>query len=141
MNEEQIQLGFPITRNAKDTLELFNELINLDGIIPREKNDYEKREGLTQPLTTSNQHSICITHSYINITEWFVKILERLNADWLHWIEKSTCYGDHIRAGRERVKELIENGLGLRVAQVGNATAKTGGSTDGNTGRLFFKES
>ena len=75
-----------------------------------------------------------------------MKVLARLNAVYLQWVEKSTTYGDHIRAGRERVKSIIEygldglDGLGLRVAQVGNATAKTGGSTDGNTGREFFKE-
>ena len=119
MDEEIIENGFDITRNAEDTLKLYFDLIDLDSNIPREKKDYDRRGGLTQqPLTTSSQHSICITHSYINTTEWFVKVLARLNSPWLHWIEKSSVYGDHIRAGTERIKEIIENGLGLRVAQV-----------------------
>ena len=145
MKEDRIREGFNITRTAEETMKLFIRLISNndddDLTVPRAKNDYDEREGLTQPpLTTSDQHSICITHAYINVTEWFVKVLARLNAEYLHWVKKSTVYGDHIRAGESRVKKIIENGIGLRVSQVQDATAKTGGSTDGNTGRTFFKQ-
>ena len=145
MKEDSIREGFNITRTAEETMKLFIRLISNndddDFTVPRAKNDYDDREGMTQtPLTTSDQHSICITHAYINVTEWFVKVLARLNAEYLHWVKKSTVYGEHIRAGEARVKIIIENGRGLRVSQVQNATAKTGGSTDGNTGREFFKQ-
>ena len=59
-----------------------------------------------------------------------MKVLARLNVEYIHWVKKSTVYGDHIRAGELRVKKIIENGIDLRVSQVQDATVKTGGSTD-----------
>ena len=90
MKEDRIREGFNITRAAEETMKLFIKLISNndddDLTVPRAKNDYDEREGLTQPpLTTSDQHSIYITHAYINVTEWFVKVLARLNAEYLHW--------------------------------------------------------
>ena len=73
-NREKVLEGFPINRSAKDTLKLYNELVEEDGTIKTKKDDFETREGLTQqPQTTSDQTSITVTHSYINGTIWFLK--------------------------------------------------------------------
>ena len=89
MNEEQILLGFPISTTVNLITALYDQLVTPDGDIPRIKNDYEIRRRLTQqPITTSNQWSICVTHSYINCTEWFIKLLSRLNAEYHQWVEK-----------------------------------------------------
>ena len=90
------------------------------------------------PITTTNQWPICITHSYINCKHWLIKLLSRLNADYHQWVEKSNCYGDHIRAGNDRVKKIIEDSTGLRVDQVCGPLGKGGGATDGNTGRTIY---
>ena len=139
MDEEQIVLGFPISTTADLVLALYHQLMTPEGDILKEKDDHEIRRGLTQqPITSSDQWSICVTHSYINCTEWFIKLLSRLNAEYHRWVEKSNCYGDHIRAGNERAKKIIEDETGLHVKQICGTLGKGGGSTDGNTGRRFF---
>ena len=140
MNVDRIKEGFPITRSAEETLNLYMNLVQNDGMIERKANYYATREGITEkPLTISDQKSICITHSYINVTGWFLKVLVRLNASWLSWKEKENCYGEHIRAGKERVKTKLEDELALKVFQVAGPLPKGGGSLDGNSG-LFQNE-
>lgn len=74
-NKDKIAAGFPINRSAEDTLTLYNELVDEDGHIATKSGDFETRQGLTQqPITTSDQTSITITHSYINGTSWFLKV-------------------------------------------------------------------
>ena len=67
----KVAAGFPITRLAADTHTLYEQMVvEGDGDVLRSPNDYIARKGLTsKPLTTDNQHNICITHSYIN---WMV---------------------------------------------------------------------
>ena len=115
LSEENIKNGFEITTTAESTRKLYCTLIEKgDGEVLRKQNDYKERRGITQEaIITSDQWSICITHSFINSVEWFVKVLARLNCEYLHWIEKSNCYGDHIRSATERVSEIIELETGL----------------------------
>ena len=106
----------------------------------KKKVTIETRKGLTQkPLTSSNQTSICITHSYINCIGWWVKVLSRMNAEYEHWVEKSNCYGDHTRNGHERVVDKIEDETGLKLDQVCGSLSKGSGSTDGNQACRFLR--
>ena len=42
----------------------------------RKQGDYENRLGMTAETTTkSDQHSICILHSYINTLGYFLKVI------------------------------------------------------------------
>ena len=139
MNQDIIEQGFRITTSAADTLEIYESLLGDDGNILKEKGDYSKRNGSTRkPITTSDLYSITITHSWINITNWFIKILARLNAEYKVWELKSTIYGDHIRAGTTRVQDIIYSESGRRLSQVSGPLQKSGGSTQGNDGRVFF---
>ena len=73
----QIKKGFAINRSAAETWELFAKLVTPDGNILTKANDFETRQGLTQkPITCSDQHSITITHSYINCVNCVTKNLE-----------------------------------------------------------------
>ena len=111
--------GFGITTTADLIRSIYEQLTTTEGDISKGKFDYDTRRGLTQkPITDSNQWSICITHSYIDCTNWFVKVLGRMNAKYFRWIERQTCFGDHIRKGTERVKKIIEKNTGLRLSQV-----------------------
>ena len=137
----KIREGFPITRSAESSRELFDQLlIEGGGQIKRTANDYEHRKGITiEPKTTSDQHSICVLHSYINVLNWFLKLLYRCESSYEHWIEKQTIIGEPIRMSKERVQDKLRP-AGLVVDQVAGANAKTGTSNTGNTGRNFFKQ-
>ena len=126
LDEEQIKEGFGITRTAAENLDVYLELLACnDGSIVPKKGDYETRKGLTQkPLTSANQTSICITHSYINYIGCWVKVLSRMNAEYEHCVEKSNCYGDHRRNGHERVVDKIEDETGLKLDQVCGSLSK-----------------
>ena len=83
--------------------------------------------GITkEPITSSDQWSICITHSYINICNWFIKVLARVNAEYLYWIEKSTYIGEPIRKGMSVVQTAFELNTGLRLGMVNRTLGKTG---------------
>ena len=142
MDIDCIIAGFNITSSAKDSLEIWNNMLkDADGNYIPEKNDHATRQGITKrPITSSDQHSICILHSYINVTSWFVKVLARLNCEDLRWTEKQNPLGDHIRAGTTRVIKVIEENTGLRLSQVAGPLEKGGGSTTGGQGRRFFEE-
>ncbi|CAF1561680.1 unnamed protein product [Didymodactylos carnosus] len=46
------------------------------GDIKKSRNDYNTRKGLTsKPLSDGEQHFITITHQYINLTNWILKIM------------------------------------------------------------------
>lgn len=138
---EKCKEGFPINRTAEDTLSLYMNLVDEDGNISTKSGDFETRQVITQkPLTTSSQSNITITHSYINGTTWFLKLLYRCHADYQQWIERSDPRGDPIRHARERVLDKIENDTGLHLDRVSGAGGKGVTSTNGPQGRRFFSE-
>ena len=133
--------GFPINRSAKNSLELYNELVDENGDIKAKQGDFETRKGLTKkPLTTSDQSNITVTHSYINGTTWFLKVLYRCHADYQQWIEKSDVRGEPVRRAKDRVLEAIYTETGLYLDRVNTAGGKGGTSTNGPQGRRFFSE-
>ncbi len=139
MNVKVIEKGFAITRTV-EKIQVIWDMMTQDEQNDR-KTDSATRKGVTkEPITGHNQYSICITHMYINCCNWFVKVLARLNAEDLTWIEKSNCYGEHIRKGTQRVKAAIWKSTGKRIDEVNSSTAKTGGSTTGEVGRAFFSK-
>ena len=141
MIEERIREGFSINRSAEETLSLFQSLVNEDGEVPRQQYDYELRKGLRhKPITTSDQHSICITHGYINVTKWFLKLLYRLNQEYLVWPESKTAFGAFIRKGKENVFDIILQNTGMALDVVQQSNSHGGTSTDGNSGRRFFSK-
>ena len=122
---------------SEDTLALYRALVDSnDGIVPIEAKDFGKRKGITQePITDSDQHFLTITHSYINVTKWFLKYVYRLNAEDFVWVEKKTVIGEHIRKAKERVFKMIVEDTGLVLDVVCSGGAKGGTSTDGKQGR------
>ena len=129
---ENVHNGFPITHTVEETMQIYTELSDENGIVKRSRGDFEIRKGCTaKPLTTSDQHSICITHSYINGTTWFLKLLYRCYADYTCWIEHSDKRGDSVRDAKPYVLNKIEANHGLILDQCALATAKTGTSTTG----------
>ena len=84
MIEGRIREVCAITHSSEETLCLYQSLVNEDGDVPRQHYYYKFRKGLTQqPIITSDKHSICITHAYINIPKWFLNVLYRLNQEYL----------------------------------------------------------
>ena len=85
---EMIERGFKIDRSAADMRNIFNSVVGKNGdIIIRPK---EVRSGVTkESLSDSDQQSITITHTYINGTAWYLKLLYRCHADYKKWIEKA----------------------------------------------------
>ena len=142
MIPNQIMSGFDITHTATGAFDIYEKLVNADGEIRRKSGDYEIREGMTKkPLTTSNQWSICVLHSKINCTAWFVKLLARLNSGDLQWVERENCDGDRIREGAVRVLDIIQERTGINLHQVCGSLGKGVGSADGNQSRRLFSES
>lgn len=140
-NKGKVEQGFPITRSAGSTMELYQELVQENGEIPTKQGDFDVRKGLTKkPITTSNQMSITITHSWINGTSWFMKMLYRVESDYRHWVEKSGPVGDHVRAAKGRVFYKIQENTGLLLDQCSSSGGKGGTSTNGPQGRRFFSE-
>ena len=137
----KIKNGFPITRSARSSMELYETLIlEGDGEIIRKPKDFDHRKGLTsEPLTFSDQHSICILHSYINILIWFLKLIYRCHIAYECWIEKKTIIGEPIRRAKANVQKMLKESTGLVLDQVAGANDKTGTSNDGNQARRFFK--
>ena len=140
-DREKVANGFPIERSAEDTFALYEELVDEDGDIKTKSGDFETRTGLTEkPLTTSDQTSITITHSYINGTTWFLKVLYRCHIDYQQWIERSGPLGEPIRKSKVRVLDTILQETGLYLDRVNTAGGKGGTSTNGPQGRRFFSE-
>ena len=90
-------------------------------------------------MTFSDQHSICILHSYINILIWFLKLIYRCHIAYECWIEKKTIIGEPIRRAKANVQKMLKESTGLVLDQVAGANDKTGTSNDGNQARRFFK--
>ena len=130
MDLDKIKKGFPITRNANSSIELYEHLIfEGDGEIQRKFKDYEHRKGLTnKPLTTSDQHSFTILHSYINVLGWFMKVIYRCNAHHEYWIEEKSIDGQPIRDAKKTVQKDLKESLGLTLDQVSGANDKEGNS-------------
>ena len=141
MNAEKIKLGFPITRTANSSIELYEILIfEGEGTIIKKPKDYDHRKGLTnQPLTSSDQHSITILHSYVNVLGWFLKVIYRCHASYECWIEKKTIEGEPIRRAKSVVRDMLKETTGLTLDQVAGANSRGGTTNDGNQARRFFK--
>ena len=94
----KIRERFPITRGAEETRNLFEKLmLEGDRKIQTKSKDHYHRQGLTQEPKTSNQHSICVLHSYINVLDWFLKVLYHCESGYEFWVEKTTFIGESIR--------------------------------------------
>lgn len=96
---QNIRNGFPEGRNAAETLALYQQLVEDDGILALVnilsavgwwwcnisfiKGDFDTRKSWTKAsIFTSDQHSITIFHSYTNVTVWFLILLYWLNAEF-----------------------------------------------------------
>ena len=135
---ERIRTGFPINRTAADTMvifkEIFNSVIDEHGNIVIKPGDFATRSGVTkEAISESGQHSITITHSYINGSTWFMKMLYRCYAD-VH------VYGESIRKSKDPIRESIRRETGLSLDYVNSAGGKGGTSTTGEQARRFFSE-
>ncbi len=138
---EQYQQGFAITRSATTTRQLYNDLVTDDGNIERSNNDFETRKGLTRcPITTSSQHSIAVTHSYINGTSWFVKLIARCRINYTRWSHLSNRRGEALTRSNQVVIDTIQRRTGLVLEQLTKHGGKSGNETTGNQGRKFFSE-
>ena len=136
----KIVKGFPISRTADDLLALYEQLMEAgNGEIIRKPCDFSERKGLTnKPLSTSSQHTITVTHSYINVLGWFLKLIYRCHDPYESWVEKRTIIGEPIRRAKERIQNIIQQKLGLRLDQVSTANDKGGTSNDGNQACRFL---
>ena len=139
-NLQKIEDGFKIDRSYEDTQTIFNDVLDNNGNIRIQPKDFETRSGVTQkPLTDSDQHSITITHSYINGTTWFLKMLYRCNIDYKVWVEKAGLC-DHLYKSKDTVRDVIKKKTGLCLDYVNSAGGKGGTSTDGKQGRRFYSD-
>ena len=139
MKEEPVNKGFMMERTMEVAVEIYAEIVRNEEEGVKMKSD--ERKGVTQePITKSNQVHITVTHSLINCTNWFLKLLARLECQYYKWVERTGPYGEPIRKATERVqtKFATTEGLGMRIAMVNKSNEKTGGSTTGNDGRDFF---
>ena len=138
---ERVEEGFKIEQESDETWLLYEQLVDNDGNVPVKPGDFDTRKGLTKkPITNSSQKSITITHSYINGTTWFLKLLYRCHIDFRHWIEKSGPLGEPLRHSKERVLGVILERTGLYLDVCNKAGGKGGTSTDGPQGRRFYSE-
>ena len=138
---ERIRTGFPINRTAADKMEIFNYVIDEHGNIVIKPGDFATRSGVTkEAISESDQHSLTITHSYINGCTWFMKMPYRCYADVHVWDEKKTVYGEAIRKSKDPVRESIRRETGLSLDYVNSAGGKGGISTTGEQARRFFSE-
>ena len=89
---------FKINCYNEDTLALYNDLVDRnDGEVLRKSEDFDIRKGITkEPITNSDQYSITITHSYINVTSWFLKVFYRLNVEYFAWPESKIVPNERI---------------------------------------------
>ena len=138
---EKFLNGFPITHTAEEVVRIYTELSNEDGIVQRTPGDFEVRKGCTaKPITTSDQHSICITHSYINGTTWFLKLLYRCYSNYRCWIEYTDKRGDSVQREKSKVLKVLEDRHGLILNQCASGTAKTGTAITGGQGKRLCSE-
>ena len=117
-------------------------MLNEYGEITRSKNDYDVPQGLTsKPLSEDNQHFMTITHQYINLTNWTLKIMYHMKANILHWPEtnKGNIKSKIVKA-KESILQDLRTKTGLRLDQINGSNEKTGNSTTGQQGREFFSE-
>ena len=134
-----LEMGFPINRTAAETLEIFRSVTDDEGNVTIRPADFDTRFGVTkEALTDSDQHSITITHAYVNGCTWFMKLLYRCVADHQCWIESSTVKGAPIRDVKDEVRDTIKYETGLHLDFVNSAGGHGGTSTDGKQGRRFF---
>ena len=138
-NIKLVEKGFPIERTREVVNEIYAQMMEDEAVGVKTKSD--KRKGVTsKPITTSDQVHICVLHGLINCTNWFLKVLARLECEYLQWIEKATSLGDPIRHATDRVQRKFDIEMGLRLNMVNRSNEKTGGSTTGNDGRDFFRD-
>jgi hypothetical protein len=84
----KIKVGFPIERTASDTMKLYEEILDEYGEVKRRGKYYATRKGLTsKPLSEDDHHYITITHQYINLMDWVLKIMYNFQATVLKWTE------------------------------------------------------
>ena len=140
-NSEKVNNGFHITRTAAEAKQIYQTLADEDGNVKRVAGDFESRKGVTaEPITTSDQRSVCITHGYINGVNWFLKLLYRCYTDYRCWVEHADPRGHPIRKAKEDVLDILEDRHGLYLDQCAGACEMTGTSTTGGQGRRFFSE-
>ena len=132
--------SFKINRSAADTRQIFNSVVDDNGNIRTKPYDFDVRSGVTrEPISNSDQHSITITHSYINGCSWFLKLLYRCYMNLEVWPEKGG-HESSLQKAKDAVRSVIQNATGLRLDYVNSVCGKGGTSTDGKQARRFFSK-
>ena len=108
-NQETIlnKESFRIDRSATDTRSILNSVIDGDGNIRTKPHDFDIRSGVThEPITVYDQHSIIITHSYINVCSWFLKLFYHCFMNLEDWSDKKEN-NESLQLAKRDVRDAI----------------------------------
>ena len=131
--------GFTINRDVQSMSRIFDELVQEDGKIAREKGDYNIRQGqIHKPIPIHDVTSPQVLHGLLRSFDHFMKALVHVKAGVFNWSELKGSYNKlFVDRSKDALRASIENSVHVKWDQP-DPSGKGGTTTTGNTARILL---
>ena len=141
MDLNQIDAGFFIDRSVESVLNIFEDLVQDDGTVLKQRNDYDRSSGVTTKPIPSKSHDVKSTqvlHALLHTFDHYMKCAVHVKAGVFTWTETTGSYNSKFL---KNAKFGIQKGIVDKCGEKGDypdQTGKGGTTTTSKTGRRIL---
>ena len=137
----QIDAGFFIDRSIESVLNIFEDLVQDDGTVLKQRNDYDRRSGVTTKPIPSKSHDVKSTqvlHALLRTFDHYMKCAVHVKAAVFTWTETTGSYNSQfLKNAKFEIQKVIVDKCGEKW-DYPDQTGKGGTTTTGKTGRRIL---
>ena len=133
-NLDVIKHGINIDKNISISHKIFEDLVQEDGSVFREKNDYNVHQGVpSKSIATNQAFSVQVMHALLRSFDYFMKTAVHVKAAVFDWSESPLSHNSRfLTNAKKSLQEKIAVETGLQW-DIPDKTGRGGTTTTGNT--------
>ena len=134
-NVDIVKQGINIDTRIETLHQIFEDLVQEDGTVLKQKEDYPVRRGVTsQPIATNQAFSVQILHALLRTFDHFMKTAVHVKAGVFDWSEAPSHNTRFLNNAKKELQEKIASETGIQW-DIPDKTGKGGTTTTGNIAR------
>ena len=113
---DRISGGFTITRDVNELHNIFNDLVQEDGTVMKQKDDYDRRAGQTaKPISTNPVLPVQVLHALLRTFDHYMKCVVHVKAGIFDWSESQYSQNKQfLKVAKSQLQEVIKSETGIK---------------------------
>ena len=114
-NVDIVKQGININTRIETLYQIFEDLVQEDGTVLKQKEDYPVRRGVTsQPIATNQAFSVQILHALLRTFDHFMKNTVHVKAGVFDWSEAPSHNTQFLNNAKKELQEKIASESGIQ---------------------------